>query len=288
MDVAKSQQAESDIARGAYLDLISKVILNETNPENGARMKFLVDHIVTNKASMDRVSLIAKLVQLCDEPEIQEALEDRYRPRHWWTKTLSFPFSMVGQKRLANVRMACETVIADRIEGDFVETGVWRGGCCIMMKAVSKILNDPRDVYVCDSFEGLPDLSKGPDAVLTLNENPILTAPLTQVRSHFERLDMLDDKVHFIKGWFEDTMPVLAKTGPEKIAVLRLDGDYYKSTMDVLTTLYDKVPAGGFCIIDDYHAYEQCEQAVTEFRQSRNITAKIHEIDGVGTYWRVE
>ncbi len=82
-------------------------------------------------------------------------------------------------------------------------------------------------------------------------------------------------------------MPELARTGHETISVLRLDGDYYHSTMVVLENLYDRVSAGGFVIIDDYHAYEQCAQAVNEYRAAKCISDEMIEIDGVGIYWRV-
>ena len=274
--------------RRKYLDLVAKIILNEINPENGARIKYLLDAVCEAEPGRDRNDVLRTLVGLHNSDEkVRAALDDLYRPRHWWTKTLGFPFSMIGPKRLANTREAAETVIAEYIPGAMVETGVWRGGACIMMKAVMSAYGVSRPLYVCDSFVGLPKLTEGPDAVLTLDENPLLSAPVEDVRSHFERLDLLDDDVHFVKGWFEDTMPELARSGPEAIAVLRLDGDYYHSTMVVLENLYDKVSPGGFVIIDDYHAYEQCAQAVNEYRAAKGITDEMIEIDGVGIYWRV-
>jgi len=274
--------------RRKYLDLVAKIILNEINPENGARIKYLLDAVCEAEPGRDRNDVLRTLVGLHNSDEkVRAALDDLYRPRHWWTKTLGFPFSMIGPERLANTREAAETVIAENIPGAMVETGVWRGGACIMMKAVMSAYGVSRPLYVCDSFAGLPKLTEGPDAVLTLDENPLLSAPVEDVRSHFERLDLLDDDVHFVKGWFEDTMPELARSGPEAIAVLRLDGDYYHSTMVVLENLYDKVSPGGFVIIDDYHAYEQCAQAVNEYRAAKGITDEMIEIDGVGIYWRV-
>lgn len=273
-------------AASAYLDLVQKALLNSFQPENGARIKLLLDMAVKGGPPQDRNALLKRLVDIGREKDVVAALSDLYRPRHWWTKVLGFPFSMVGEKRLSNARFAADTVIAEGIRGDFAETGVWRGGCCIMMKAVAKIRREPRRIYVCDSFQGLPDEQEGPDANLTLNENPILSVPLEDVKAHFERFDLLDDTVHFVKGWFCDTLPELSRDGPEALAVLRLDGDYYTSTMDALTSLYPLVSPGGFVIIDDYGAYEQCRQAVHEYRDANGISAEIVDIDGLGAWWR--
>lgn len=273
--------------RSRYLDVIERAVLNQINPENGARIKFLVDALSEAEGPVDRDKLLGTLVNLHrHDGAAQEALADLFVPPHWWTKTLGFPFSMIGPKRLANTREAAETVITDGIPGAMVETGVWRGGACIMMKAVMAAYGESRPLYVCDSFAGLPKIDEGPDASLPLNENPLLTAPLDDVRSHFERLDLLDDDVHFVEGWFSDTMPDLRR-GTDRIAVLRLDGDYYHSTKVVLENLYDKVPPGGFVIIDDYLTYEQCKLAVDEYRDAKGIGEPIVDIDGMGVYWRV-
>lgn len=291
----------------AYIDLLEKVILNEINPENGARIKYLLDLIACdnpqnggriryllnliardNPQTRDRDNVIAELVSLHrqHDPTI-EALADLYAPRNWWTKTLGFPFSMIGRRRLRNLRWATETVIAEGIPGAMVETGVWRGGACILMKGIMRALDETRPLYVCDSFEGLPALDTGPDKDLNLNENPLLSACIEDVRAHFERLDLLDDDVHFVKGWFADTMAGVKEKTVGGISILRLDGDYYKSTMDVLKPLYPAVSPGGFVIIDDYFAYKQCKLATDEYRAANKITETIVNIDDLGVYWRV-
>jgi O-methyltransferase len=91
------------------------------------------------------------------------------------------------------------------------------------------------------------------------------------------------DRVRFIKGWFSDTLPT-APIG--KIAILRLDGDYYSSTMDALNALYDKVTNGGYIIIDDYSAFKSCKTAITEFCNKRQIHPTIQEIDKLGVFWK--
>ena len=94
---------------------------------------------------------------------------------------------------------------------------------------------------------------------------------------------MLDQNVAFLKGWFSET---LHQAPIKSLAVLRLDGDMYESTMDSLKALYAKVSPGGFVIIDDYGAIEACKKAVTDFREENGITAEIIDIDKIGVYWR--
>ena len=103
------------------------------------------------------------------------------------------------------------------------------------------------------------------------------------MKENFAKYGLLDERVVFLKGWFKDTLPAAPV---ERLAVLRLDGDMYESTMDALTALYDKVSAGGYVIIDDYGCIEGCRKAVHDFRDARGIADKIVDIDGWGVYWR--
>ena len=274
--------------RNQYLNLVEKIILNEINPENGARIKYLIDHLASRPKKIKRNELLRKLVTLHrDDTATRDALDSIYLPENWWFKVLGFPYSMVGPARLANARMAVETVLKEGVPGAVIETGVWRGGASIMMKAVMSPHDVTRDLYVCDSFSGLPKIDTGPDQDLELHDNPLLTAPLEDVRSHFDRLDLLDSHVHFVEGWFSETMPQLRNKGPESISVLRLDGDYYESTIVVLRNLYDRMSQRGFVIIDDYKAFDQCRQAVDEFRTQKGIADELIDIDNMGVYWRV-
>jgi O-methyltransferase len=103
------------------------------------------------------------------------------------------------------------------------------------------------------------------------------------VQEHFRRFDLLDDNVRFLKGWFKDTLP----SAPiEKLAVMRLDGDMYESTMDALKALYPKLSPGGFVIIDDYGCIPACKKAVEDYRAAHGIVEQIVTIDWSGVYWR--
>lgn len=196
--------------------------------------------------------------------------------------------TMVGIKRLENLRDCITTVVEENIPGDLVETGVWRGGASIFMRAALEALGDKtRRVWCADSFAGLPspDLERYPqDAGMTWHEDSELAVSLEQVQANFRKYGLLDDRVVFLKGWFKDTLP---EAPIESVAVLRLDGDLYASTMDGLTSLYSKVSPGGFVIVDDYGIPEDtCRRAVNDFRASQGITEPIQDIDGYGVFWR--
>ena len=196
--------------------------------------------------------------------------------------------TMIGMQRLTHLQRCAETVLAEDIPGDLVECGVWRGGACILMRAVLSAYGDEeRCVWLADSFEGVPppdpeNYSADKDLRLDLSAN-VLAIPASAVRDNFKRYGLLDDRVRILPGWFKDTLP---GAPINRIALLRLDGDLYESTIQALEALYPRLSASGFCIIDDYHSIDACRQAVTDYRQRNSITAEIFDIDGSGVYWR--
>jgi len=195
-------------------------------------------------------------------------------------------YSMIGAKRMNNIRYCIETAIADGVEGDFIETGVWRGGACIFAKALFDVYGTERKVWVADSFHGLPapDTEHYPedagDDLYTIEQ---LRVSEEDVRENFRRFGLLDEQVIFLKGWFKDTLP---DAPVEKLAVVRLDGDMYESTMDGLKHLYPKLSPGGFLIVDDYGVIPACRKAVHDYRVKNNISEEIIDIDGSGHFWR--
>ncbi len=197
--------------------------------------------------------------------------------------------SMIGRKRMDNLVMALSDAIRSNVPGDFIETGVWRGGACIMARGVLKAFGDTtRKVWVADSFEGLPKPNAekyAADRGDKHYQKTILAVGLEDVKSNFQRYGLLDNQVEFLKGWFKDTLP----TAPiDRLAVLRLDGDLYESTMDGLRALYHKVSPGGYVIVDDYYAVKGCKQAVHDFMDKdypQDIKG-FQEIDGVGVFWK--
>lgn len=197
--------------------------------------------------------------------------------------------TMIGVKRLHQLRRACEDVIYNGVPGNFIECGVWRGGACIMMKAVADSLvkiGCPRIVYCADSFKGFPAFTHSVDRELTesfgSDDLNFLSVPLEKVKDNFAAYGLLDSRVEFIEGYFHESLPRFP-TGP--LAILRCDGDLYSSTMDILINLYHKLSPRGYCIIDDYGAMHQCRRAVDDFRKTNSIKNEIIDIDGSGVYW---
>ena len=197
-----------------------------------------------------------------------------------------FAHTMIGLRRLDNLQMCAEVVLGDRVPGDLVETGVWRGGASIFMRAILKAWGEAgRRVWVADSFQGLPtpDPERYPeDERSGLHNFKELAVPFEEVRRNFERYGLHDDGVRFLKGWFRDT---LAGAPIDSIAVLRLDGDMYESTHQALVALYPRLSPGGFVIIDDW-ALEGCRKAVEDYRAAQGIAESIKIIDWCGAYWR--
>ncbi len=202
--------------------------------------------------------------------------------------------SMLPVARLDNLESCIRDVVRDGVPGDLVETGVWRGGAAIFMRAVLKVLGvTDRRVWAADSFEGLPepDAETYPLEAKSYNSAAMtkyydhLAVGLDEVKRNFQAFDLLDDQVRFLKGWFKDTLP---GAPIEAIAVLRLDGDYYESTRDALAGLYDRVSVGGFVIIDDYgeDSWTYCRRAVEEFRQARAIDDPLVKVDTPCSFWK--
>lgn len=171
-------------------------------------------------------------------------------------------------KMLVNV---CKEVIAKKVEGAFVETGVYLGGMVILMAAVNKYFDGNRKIYAFDSYEGCPSVENLKYQYHTKEyKGGEYSGVLDAVKENFKRVGLLDDNIKFVKGWFVDTL--IPTNIPEKISVLRFDADYYSSTLEVLEALYDRVSIGGYIIIDDY-CLKPCREAVHEFLKKNNIDA---------------
>jgi hypothetical protein len=257
----------------AYLDLMEKVLTG----------MIIRDPPIVTERHRDYAHFMARV--LGSYEQIPEDALAEYQ-EHWREHGMDCPtnaFTMIGRKRLSNFRALVSAAIREGIPGDILETGVWRGGASIMARAVLRAQGDTsRRIFVADSFEGLPPPTHEQDASSDLHEQPELAVSLEEVKENFARFDLLDDQVIFLKGWFRDTMP----TAPiEKLAVLRLDGDMYESTIDPLTHMYDKVVPGGWVIIDDYFI-PACKQAVTDFMESRGLNPDIERIDEFSGFFR--
>jgi hypothetical protein len=194
--------------------------------------------------------------------------------------------TMIGTRRMNSLRQCVETILREKVPGDLMEAGVWRGGATIFMRAILQAYDDPsRCVWAADSFQGLPHPAgqNQPDDEYWAHAAGHFCAGLDEVRANFARCGLLDDRVRFLPGWFSES---IAAAPIETLSLLRLDGDLYASITDVLEPLYGKMSPGGFVIVDDYDNIS-CRQAVADFFARRGIAETIHDIDGAGAYWRV-
>jgi O-methyltransferase len=261
-----------------YLEHMARTVLGLTEldhlveVEGHSRLKRLI------RGAVRRTGFVLARPQGYDAARLESGID--VWPEHALT--------MVGRKRLDNIRTSIEAVLSDEVPGDYLEAGVWRGGASLFAKAViaANGVTD-RSVWLADSFAGLPapNVEEYPaDAGWDFSGYEILSASLDRVRNAFEWHGLLDERVHFLRGWFKDTL----KDAPvESLAVLRLDGDLYESTMDVLEPLYPKVSSGGFVIVDDYGIIDACQRAVDDYRAEHEIQDSMFKIDdGGGWFWR--
>jgi hypothetical protein len=162
--------------------------------------------------------------------------------------------------RLPDVARILYAVSKLGVPGDFLETGTYKGGASMVAKRVlQEHPTEPeKQVFMADTFEGLPPRA-GADLLPEIDGERPMDAPgsyhaggVESVKNNMRDRGLLDHSVHFIVGLFNDTIPVAARTQIKRLAVLRLDGDMYESTMVVLKHMYPLVSVGGYVIIDDY------------------------------------
>jgi glycosyltransferase involved in cell wall biosynthesis len=285
--VKRLQQRASGSAAADYIEILEKSLLNETNLE--LELAFLrARDAARGRVPYDERELLDVAASMPQRLALLREFRAEGRLLDGDLANMPQGYTMIGRRRMDNLRFCIETVLYDAIPGDLIECGVWKGGACIFMRGILKAHGvTDRIVWVADSFRGLPDPDPQTDDDLDLSEDrfPQLAIPLAAVQKNFELFGLLDDQVRFLPGWFSETLP----SAPlERIAVLRLDGDLYSSTVDILTNVYDKVSPGGFLIVDDYGVLPQCARAVDEFRAVRGITTPIEPVDCTGVFWRKE
>jgi O-methyltransferase len=287
-------------ARGAslYLDLLKRCLTDIIHIDDP--MSEMVFYRPIRPSERLQYSLLSPVLALLRALELQVVRPNRQRffdvakmspderrdcrasGRDWPSRA----HTMVGLKRLDNLQFCVETVLQEQIPGDFLETGVWRGGASIFVKGCLVAHGDrTRRVWLADSFCGLPppDDDRFPaDRGWNFHKSTELAVSRSTVEANFQSYGLFDERIHFLEGWFKTTLP---SAPVERLAVLRMDGDLYESTIQALETMYEKVSPGGFVIVDDF-ALPPCANAVHDFRRAHSIEERIVDIDGVGAYWR--
>lgn len=202
---------------------------------------------------------------------------------------LGMQYSMASWERLYANLNSIKYLIKAEIEGSIVECGVWRGGSMLtMLKTLKQFSATNRDVYLYDTFTGMSAPSKEDgnfahekfkELQTGVEESNWCYADLNVVKSTIKLVDYPQEKIHFVKGKIEDTVP---NTMPDRISLLRLDMDWHDPTLHALTYLYPKVEPGGVIILDDYGHWEGCKLAVDRFFEEMNINILLNRIDYTG------
>jgi O-methyltransferase len=203
------------------------------------------------------------------------------------------PFTMTSPERLVALSRAIDHIELHKIPGDIVECGVWRGGS--MMLAAYRLLQHnsfQRNLFLFDTFEGMTPPTEKDRSLEGVSAKYLLEtsqptdeslmwciARIDDVRKNVASTGYDQSLIHLVQGPVEKTLP---DKNIGKIAILRLDTDWYESTSHELNTLYDSVVPGGFIIIDDYGHWEGCRKAVDEFFAERNLNIFLHRIDYTG------
>jgi len=202
-------------------------------------------------------------------------------------------YTMTSTQRVAALCEAVKYIVDSRIEGDIVECGVWRGGS---MMAVAKTLrwlgDDSRTLRLFDTFEGMTPPTdndvefdgKTASALLASSdrndaESVWCTAPLEGVKAVLSQTSYDPDKLEFVQGRVEDTLP---DSAPERIALLRLDTDWYESTRHEMLHLYPRLAQKGVIIIDDYGEWQGAQKAIDEYIAEHNLCLLLNRIDRSG------
>jgi len=203
------------------------------------------------------------------------------------------PYTMTTAERIASLCNAVNYLVKNNIEGDFVECGVWRGGST--MAAIDTLIkagDTSREIYLYDTFEGMSEPTEhdkeltgaGADEMLNNSDREDATSvwcysALEEVQQNVGGLKYPTAKVHYVKGKVEDSIP---QTLPGKIALLRLDTDWYESTAHELKHLYPLLVPGGVIIIDDYGHWEGARKAVDEYIAAEKLPLLLNRIDYTG------
>jgi len=219
-----------------------------------------------------------------------ESFYQDFTPQHWAMIEYARPYTMTSPERIAYLMASVQYIHDNRIPGAIVECGVWRGGSMMIVARLFMELGDrTRDLFLFDTFEGMPPPSDRDRAFSGATADHILKshsrtganvfwayAPIEEVEANMISTGYPQEKIHLIKGKVEDTIPTGA---PNNIALLRLDTDWYESTLHELHHLYARLALHGVLIIDDYGWWQGARQAVDEFFGQQPFKPLLNRID---------
>lgn len=217
--------------------------------------------------------------------------------------------TMLSKRKLVTLYQQVVYCEKNNVQGDFVECGVWKGGAVGLMALanLNTAAHRKRHLHLFDAFQEICEPDVDFDGERAVREVMEMTGRIGHDQGRLQSLTGVYDKlggpgtldenknlleniisyptefIHYHKGWFQNTIPT-DHQDIEKIAILRLDGDWYASTKVCLDYLFDKVVKGGVVIVDDYGTYDGCKRAVDEFLAARSLTFFFHSIDSDARY----
>jgi len=178
-----------------------------------------------------------------------------------------------GGTRLLTLFRLARSVVRDEVPGDIIECGVATGGTAALMAVAAR--HSRKQLWLYDSFEGLPP-AEAVDGRHAGRYTGACRGSMDDVRATLARMHVDLERVHLVKGWFEDTLPRAQVT---QIALLHIDGDWYRSVRTTLEALYDRVAPGGYVVIDDYGYWPGCRIATDEFLRERGIRVQLVRVN---------
>jgi O-methyltransferase len=215
-------------------------------------------------------------------PDYDQATVDLF----WKVK----PYTLTSHERVFALRQAVTFVVKAKIPGAIVECGVWRGGSMLVIaNTLLELGETSRDLYLFDTFETMPPPGEhdvdvwGTHAAEVYEEalaSPVYAyIPQDEIRKLLEATGYPPERLHFVKGMVEETIPDAA---PAQIALCRLDTDWYESTAHEMEHLYPRITPGGVLLVDDYGHYMGSRRAVDEYIEKHDLVLLLNRIDMTG------
>jgi O-methyltransferase len=227
-------------------------------------------------------SLKHKILTLLPEPLRERVQAFRYRGLPEPLRTVR-PHSMLSFINLVTLQELARRTDALKLEGDFVECGVYRGGSAGVLGYMMLQSPIPRKLWLYDSFEGMPPASDKDDAYSHQIESQYVGSEHQTLRI-MKRLRVTPDRFTIVRGRFEQTLPGVNHA---PVALLHVDCDFYDPVKLTLETFYRDVVPGGFVIFNDYGSFQGCRTAVDEFMSANQIKSPLQQIDHDAYYLQV-
>jgi cephalosporin hydroxylase len=265
-----------------YLDVVKGALLDEHYLENEVRLEYL-RQCALNGTKPDALKLRdPRMWATRDLNRLQRERRTGIAVRELDDRPF-YPFTTIGRTGLDHLERCLDAIRTEHIPGDLAACGVWRGGSAIFIRAYLDAYElDERDVWIADTFTGPAEPGEGENPAGKRTRFSGLVADLNQVRIGFDRFGLFDDRLRFLQGAYEQTLP---DARIDELALLHLGDDDEESCATALRLLYDRVAPGGIVAAEHYDA-EGCRAAVDGFRTRSGIKSSLDRADWTGISWR--